>query len=186
MTVSTTTAGVHSASLDLGVIGNCSIAALIDRKARIVWGCFPRFDRDPVFCALINNQADDGDPMPERGVFAIELIGMTRCEQSYLDNTAILSSVLSDDHGNSIEILDFAPRFIMPANPFNSIPRRRKYNATMSERALAPRKKYTHPSATVTCPPQNLVLKPNDGRPRPLPDLRISRGKVTGSLTPRL
>ena len=112
MTVSTMPAGPHSASLDLGVIGNCSIAALIDRRARIVWGCFPRFDRDPVFCALIDNQAEDGDAMPRKGVFAIELVGMTRCEQTYLDNTAILSSVLSDDHGNAIEILDFAPRFV--------------------------------------------------------------------------
>jgi GH15 family glucan-1,4-alpha-glucosidase len=112
MTVTTTTAGRHSASLDLGVIGNCSVAALVDRRARIVWGCFPRFDRDPVFCSLIDNQADDGDAMPEKGVFAIELVGMTRCEQAYLDNTAILSSVLSDDHGNAIEILDFAPRFV--------------------------------------------------------------------------
>lgn len=112
MTVSTMPAGPHSASLDLGVIGNCSIAALIDRRARIVWGCFPRFDGDPVFCSLIDNQPADGDAMPRKGVFAIELVGMTRCEQSYLDNTAILSSVLSDDHGNAIEILDFAPRFV--------------------------------------------------------------------------
>ena len=102
----------HSASLDLGVIGNCTIAALIDRQARIVWGCFPRFDRDPVFCALVDNQPGDGAAMPSKGVFAIEMIGMTRCEQSYLDNTAILSSVISDDHGNAIEILDFAPRFV--------------------------------------------------------------------------
>ncbi|WP_248313353.1 glycoside hydrolase family 15 protein [Bosea sp. F3-2] len=112
MTVMTTAAGHHSASLDLGVIGNCSIAALIDRRARIVWGCFPRFDRDPVFCSLIDNEADDGNEELKKGFFAIELVGMTRCEQGYLDNTAILSSVLSDDQGNAIEILDFAPRFV--------------------------------------------------------------------------
>jgi GH15 family glucan-1,4-alpha-glucosidase len=111
MTV-TTIAPPGVASLDLGVIGNCSIAALVDRQARIVWGCFPRFDRDPVFCSLIDNKIEDGDAMPEKGVFAIEMVGMTRCEQSYLDNTAILSSVLSDDHGNALEILDFAPRFV--------------------------------------------------------------------------
>lgn len=108
----TIVAAPGAASLDLGVIGNCSIAALIDRRARIVWGCFPRFDRDPVFCALIDNRLDDEDEMPEKGVFAIEMVGMTRCEQSYLDNTAILSSVLSDDQGNALEILDFAPRFV--------------------------------------------------------------------------
>ncbi|MGX5734199.1 glycoside hydrolase family 15 protein [Bosea thiooxidans] len=112
MTVTTTAAGLDSASLDLGVIGNCSIAALIDRRARIVWGCFPRFDRDPVFCSLIDNHPGDAGREPEKGFFAIELVGMTRCEQGYLDNTAILSSVLSDDQGNAIEILDFAPRFV--------------------------------------------------------------------------
>lgn len=75
-------------------------------------GLLPRFDRDPVFCSLIDNQAEDGDAEPEKGFFGIELVGMTRCEQGYLDNTAILSSVLSDDLGNAIEILDFAPRFV--------------------------------------------------------------------------
>ena len=34
-------------SLDLAVIGNCMSAALIDRRAQIVWGCFPRIDGDP-------------------------------------------------------------------------------------------------------------------------------------------
>lgn len=111
MTV-TNVAAPGVATLDLGVIGNCSIAALIDRRARIVWGCFPRFDRDPVFCSLIDNEIEDGDAMPRKGVFAIEMVGMTRCEQAYLDNTAILSSVLSDDQGNALEILDFAPRFV--------------------------------------------------------------------------
>lgn len=111
MTV-TNVAAPGVASLDLGVIGNCSIAALIDRRARIVWGCFPRFDRDPVFCSLIDNGIEDGNAMPRKGVFAIEMVGMTRCEQAYLDNTAILSSVLSDDQGNALEILDFAPRFV--------------------------------------------------------------------------
>ena len=40
-----------AASLDLGLIGNCSVSALVDAKARIVWCCLPRFDGDPVFHA---------------------------------------------------------------------------------------------------------------------------------------
>jgi GH15 family glucan-1,4-alpha-glucosidase len=40
-------------NLELGVIGNCEIAALIDGAARIVWGCLPRLDGDPAFCALL-------------------------------------------------------------------------------------------------------------------------------------
>ena len=34
-------------SLDLGIIGNCTISALIDKQGDIVWSCFPRFDGDP-------------------------------------------------------------------------------------------------------------------------------------------
>ena len=40
-------------SLDLGVIGNCSIASLIDRNGRHVWHGLGRLDGDPVFNALL-------------------------------------------------------------------------------------------------------------------------------------
>jgi len=40
-------------NLDLALIGNSTIAALIDRNASIVWGCFPRFDGDALFCELL-------------------------------------------------------------------------------------------------------------------------------------
>ena len=60
-------------TLDLGVIGNCSIAALVDFRARILWSCFPRFDGDPTFCALVNSPSE-GEEAPETqtGLFAIE------------------------------------------------------------------------------------------------------------------
>ena len=44
--------------LNLAVIGNSAIAALVDGRARIVWCCFPRFDGDPIFCSLLE-VADD-------------------------------------------------------------------------------------------------------------------------------
>ncbi len=50
-------------SLDLAVIGNSALAALIDREGRMVWCCWPGLDGDPIFCALI-----DGD-QEERGLF---------------------------------------------------------------------------------------------------------------------
>lgn len=90
--------------LDLALIGNCTIGALVDGRANIVWGCFPRFDGDPVFCSLLK-QSDD------HGYFAIDLTDCERAEQSYLENTAILTTRLYDKHGGSIEITDFAPRF---------------------------------------------------------------------------
>ena len=43
-------------SLDLAMIGNCSFAALVDKMARIVWCCLPRFDGDPVFHSLLGTR----------------------------------------------------------------------------------------------------------------------------------
>ncbi|MBZ6078503.1 glycoside hydrolase family 15 protein [Microvirga puerhi] len=97
-------------SLDLAVIGNCMIAALVDRRAHIVWSCFPRFDGDPILSALLD--CPEGRPESEqRGVFAIDQVGVQSCEQHYLENTAVLVSTMTDAFGNIVEITDFAPRF---------------------------------------------------------------------------
>ena len=37
------------ASLDLALIGNCTVGALVDSRASLVWCCMPRFDSAPVF-----------------------------------------------------------------------------------------------------------------------------------------
>ncbi|MCG7393512.1 glycoside hydrolase family 15 protein [Microvirga sp. ACRRW] len=97
-------------SLDLAVIGNCMISALVDRRAHIVWSCFPRFDGDPVFSALLDSPDGQTDA-EQKGVFAIDMVGMVSCEQSYIQNTAVLVSRLTDSFGNILEITDFAPRF---------------------------------------------------------------------------
>jgi GH15 family glucan-1,4-alpha-glucosidase len=91
-------------SLDLALIGNCTIGALVDGRGTLVWGCFPRFDGDPVFCSLLRR--DD-----EVGCFGIELVDCERIEQRYLDNTAILVTQLFDRNGGCVELTDFAPRF---------------------------------------------------------------------------
>ncbi len=93
-------------TLDLGMIGNCAISALIDARGRIVWACFPRLDGDPVFHGLLG--APDGDP--ESGIFEIVLEGLTASSQAYVPNSAILRTVLESADG-AIEITDFAPRF---------------------------------------------------------------------------
>ncbi len=94
------------AGIDLGLIGNCSISALIDPRGEIKWCCLPRFDGDPVFHSLLGSPAD----RPDKGGFAIELEGQTATRQRYIPNTAIIETVLESDAG-SIEIRDFAPRF---------------------------------------------------------------------------
>ncbi|NLW95342.1 MAG: glycoside hydrolase family 15 protein, partial [Xanthomonadaceae bacterium] len=95
----------RQASLDLGVIGNGSFGALIDREARVVWGCLPAFDGDPAFCALLSPRHHEG------GDLAIELEDYSHSEQEYVTNTAILRTVLHDRNGGAVEVIDFAPRW---------------------------------------------------------------------------
>ncbi len=91
-------------SLRLGVIGNCAYSALIDERARMVWCCLPRFDGDPVFNALL-------DPSERGSDWAFDIEDFASAEQAYVPNTAILRTVLTDTHGQRLEIIDFAPRF---------------------------------------------------------------------------
>ena len=95
----------RTANLDLAVVGNCTWAGLVDEKARLVWACLPRFDSDPVFPALLDGEID------EDGLFAIDLVDFATSERAYDENTAILRTVLRDQHGGAVEIVDFAPRF---------------------------------------------------------------------------
>ena len=93
-------------TLDLGVIGNCVIAALVSKTARIEWCCFPRLDGDPVFCSLLRGrEADEG------GFFDLAPEGAVPVSQRYLGNTAVLETVIADRDGGSMRIIDFVPRF---------------------------------------------------------------------------
>ena len=92
-------------SLDLALIGNCQIGALLDKNARIVWACMPKFDSDPSFCSLLMNEN------PEHGFFDVELVDFEHSEQQYLGNTPIVQTTLFDKHGNGVRINDFAPRY---------------------------------------------------------------------------
>lgn len=93
-------------NLNLGAIGNCQIAALVDQQATIVWACMPQLDSDPVFCQLLR---EHGDPSP--GYFSVELQNFERSEQKYLANTAILVTTLYDSDGGAIRITDVVPRY---------------------------------------------------------------------------
>jgi len=93
--------------LNLAVIGNSAIAALVDRRARIVWCCFPRFDGDPIFCSLL----EVADDPTGAGLFDIELTNLESAKQEYVRNTAILVTTLTDDAGATVQITDLAPRF---------------------------------------------------------------------------
>ena len=94
-------------SLDLALIGNGHVGALLNRLGEVVWACFPRFDGDPAFCSLLREPTREEDA----GSFAVELVDCERDEQAYLVNTPIVVTRLYDSAGAGIEVTDFAPRF---------------------------------------------------------------------------
>lgn len=102
-------------NLDLAPIGNCSVSALIDRQARFVWACAPRIDGDPVFSALM-----DGND-PQHGFWSIDLEDVKSVEQAYVRNTAVLRTVMTDERGASVEIIDFAPRHLKHSRIYRPI-----------------------------------------------------------------
>src|SRR5262245_59218103 len=103
--------------VDLALIGNGAIGLLVDANGAIVWGCFPRFDGDPTFCALL----DDASHADERGIYSVELVDFVRAEQAYIDNTAVLVTRLYDRSGAAVEITDCAPRFHQYGRVFHPV-----------------------------------------------------------------
>jgi GH15 family glucan-1,4-alpha-glucosidase len=87
---------------ELGLVGNCQISALIDKKASVVWMCAPRPDSPPVFGRLLDDEGGGQD---------IEVFGANSYRQEYLTNTNILETKIEDDSGSAMRIIDFCPRF---------------------------------------------------------------------------
>jgi GH15 family glucan-1,4-alpha-glucosidase len=91
-------------ALDLALIGNCRVAALVNGTGRIVWWCFPGFDSNPVFCRLLAGEE-------EKGFCDVVVADLASANAGYVRNTAILETELEDRHGGRVRITDFAPRF---------------------------------------------------------------------------
>ena len=98
---------MNATMLDLALIGNCTVGALINSTTELVWGCFPRFDGDAMFCSLLRERRGEDD----YGYMAVDLVDFARSEQHYLENTPILITRLYDGNGGCVEVTDFAPRF---------------------------------------------------------------------------
>ncbi|WP_395391155.1 glycoside hydrolase family 15 protein [Novosphingobium sp. BL-8A] len=92
-------------TLELWPIGNCQVSGLIDETGAIAWGCVPRVDGDPTFCALLR-----GDEGRDAGTWRFELENQTAVHQSYMRNTPILITRLEDATGGAVDIYDFCPR----------------------------------------------------------------------------
>jgi len=92
-------------TVDLAVIGNGMVCALLDGCGRYVWCCMDNVDGDAVFNCLINNNSH------QTGFFDVVLEDFDHAEQTYSENTMVLITVLHSALGDSIEIRDFSPRF---------------------------------------------------------------------------
>ena len=75
---------------DYGVIGDCETAALVGRDGSIDWLCWPRFDSDACFAALL------GDP--SHGRWQIKALGETvRITRSYRKDALIIQQRLHQE-----------------------------------------------------------------------------------------
>src|SRR3954471_21916299 len=93
---------------DLGLIGNCQYAALVEKSGAIVWCCLPRFDSEPVFGRLLD---------PGGGSFLVSPADGASGTQRYLENTNVLETTF-DAPGGRFRVLDFAPRFELHGRMF--------------------------------------------------------------------
>lgn len=86
---------------DYAIIGDCETAALVGRDGSIDWLCWPRFDSDACFSALL------GAPEHGRWLIAPE-DGAARVTRQYRPNTLILETRFENAEG-AATLVDFMP-----------------------------------------------------------------------------
>src|ERR1044071_278148 len=88
---------------DYAVIGDCETAALVGRDGSIDWLCWPRFDSDACFAALL------GKPSNGRWLLAPsdEAVEISRC---YRRDTLILETTFRTETGTATLIDFMLPR----------------------------------------------------------------------------
>ncbi len=86
---------------DYGLIGDCETAALVGCDGSIDWLCWPAFDSDACFAALL------GDRRNGRWLIAPRS-EISRSTRRYWDNTLILETRFETAEG-AIDIIDFMP-----------------------------------------------------------------------------
>ncbi len=86
---------------DYGLIGDGETAALVAKDGSIDWLCWPRFDSDACFAALLGG--------PENGRWQIAPVApIERARQGYRGHTLILETEFTTSEG-AVEIIDFMP-----------------------------------------------------------------------------
>ncbi len=86
---------------DYGLIGDCETAALVGRDGSIDWLCWPAFDSDACFAALLGTR--------KNGRWLIAPVDEVRTSsRRYWDNTLILETRFETDDG-IVALIDFMP-----------------------------------------------------------------------------
>jgi GH15 family glucan-1,4-alpha-glucosidase len=86
---------------DYALIGDCTTAALVGRNGSIDWLCWPRFDSDACFAALLGTS--------EHGRWRICPVDpAARVSRTYRDSTMILETVFETADG-CVALIDFMP-----------------------------------------------------------------------------
>jgi hypothetical protein len=86
---------------DYALIGDCSTAALVGRNGSIDWLCWPRFDSDACFAALLGSS--------DHGRWRIAPAEpAARVTRAYRDGTMVLETVFDTTAGR-VAIIDFMP-----------------------------------------------------------------------------
>jgi GH15 family glucan-1,4-alpha-glucosidase len=85
---------------DYALIGDCETAALVSRDGSVDWLCWPRFDSDACFAALLGE--------PKHGHWHIGPKSQARITRQYRDNTLILETRFETADG-AITLVDFMP-----------------------------------------------------------------------------
>ena len=86
---------------DYALIGDCESAALVGRDGSIDWLCWPRFDSDACFAAIL------GEPKHGRWLIA-PAATKVRTSRRYRDNTLILETRFETEDG-AATLIDFMP-----------------------------------------------------------------------------
>ncbi len=85
---------------DYALIGDCETAALVSRGGAVEWLCWPRFDSDACFSALLGE--------PKHGHWRIAPQDDARISRRYRDNTLILETRFETADG-AVTLVDFMP-----------------------------------------------------------------------------
>jgi GH15 family glucan-1,4-alpha-glucosidase len=85
---------------DYGAIGDCRSMALVSKQGSVDWLCWPRFDSDATFAALVDRYRG--------GHWSIAPVGTFRSEQHYMPGSNVLQTLFFAPRGRAI-LTDLMP-----------------------------------------------------------------------------